>query len=117
MHGGIHGGRCTLSRISTRLSTSARLNGGKLFGACSARDTMETTKGINCDSTPSLTRSSGAMGGKSGEGLASLVGCAHTLGMGPTLGDLGSNGHVDLRAGRREDNSGRKYKTLRWRVS
>ena len=63
-----------MSRISTRFSASAGLIGGEPFGDCSARNAVETTKGISRDSTPNLTRSSAAIGGKSGERLSSSVG-------------------------------------------
>ena len=62
-----------MSRISTRFFASAGLSGGEPPGDCSASNVVETTKGISCDSTPSFARSSGAMGGSSGEGTYSSV--------------------------------------------
>ena len=40
---------------------------------------METTKGISCDATPSFARSSGVIGGKSGE-KSSSADCAQDAG-------------------------------------
>ena len=54
-----------MSRISTRFSASAGLREGEPFDDCSTRNVVETMKGISCDSTPSFTRSSVAIGGKS----------------------------------------------------
>ena len=66
----------TLSRISISFSAPALLSGGEPLGDCSARNIVEMMKGISCASTPSFARSSGAIGGKSGEGLSSSVGYA-----------------------------------------
>jgi hypothetical protein len=81
----MEGGRRTLSRISTRFSASAGLSGGEPLGDCSARNVVETMKGMSWDSTPSFTRSSGAMGGKSGSGVSS-VGQARDRGGGTRSG-------------------------------
>ena len=59
--------RCTLSRISIRLSASAGLSGGEPFDDCSTRNIVEIMKGMSRDSTPSLARSLGTTGGRSGE--------------------------------------------------
>jgi len=67
----------TLSRISIRFSASAGLSGGEPLGDCSARNVVETMKGISCGSTPSFARSSGEIGGKSGKWLRLLVGCTY----------------------------------------
>ena len=64
----------TLSRVSTRFSTSTGLSGGTTVGDCSACSSVEIMKGISCDSTPSFARSEGVMGGGSGEGCFLLVG-------------------------------------------
>ena len=63
-----------MSRISTGSSASAGVSGGEPFGDCSARNVVETTKGISRGSTPNFARSSAAIGGKSCEGLSSSVG-------------------------------------------
>ena len=60
-----------MSRISIRFSASLGLSGGGPFGDCSAHNVAETMKGINRDSTPSFTRSSGAMGGKPRKDISS----------------------------------------------
>jgi len=62
MQGVIHGGERTLSRISTRFPASAKLSGGEPFDGCSARDIVETVKGMSCGSIPSFARSSGTIG-------------------------------------------------------
>ena len=74
-----------MSSVSTSFSASAKPSGGKPLGSCSARRVVDMMKGISCDSTPSFVRSSGAIGGKSDEGL--LVGDIHK-----TLGDWDSLG-------------------------
>ena len=63
----------TLSRISIRFSASTGLRGGEPLGDCSARNAAETTKGINCASTPNFVSSSKKVGVKSGGGLSSSV--------------------------------------------
>ena len=63
----------TLSRISTKNSTSAGLSGGEPSGDCSSCRTVDMMKGIICDSTPSSARSSGVIGGKSKSGERLLV--------------------------------------------
>ena len=68
MGGRIHDVGHTLSRISIRFTASAGVSGGEPLGDCSARNVVETMKGISCASTPSFARSSGAIGGKSGGG-------------------------------------------------
>lgn len=54
--------------ISTRSFASVGLSVGVSSDDCSARNAAETTKGMSWGSTLSLTRSSGVMGGGSGEG-------------------------------------------------
>ena len=89
-----------MSRISTRFFASAGLRGGEPLGDCSARRVVDTMKGISWDSTPSFTRSSGEIGGKSGERhLVSGVAPKTLGGLVLTLGDLGVGGHVKRRAG------------------
>ena len=51
-------------------------SGLRSFGDCSARNVIETMKGISRDSTPSFSRSSAAIGGKSGERFLLSVGHA-----------------------------------------
>lgn len=55
-------------------SASVGLSGSEPLDDCSARNVVETMKGISRDSTPSFTRSSAAIGGRSGEGLSLSVG-------------------------------------------
>jgi len=74
VRGGIHGRGYTLSIISTRSSASVWLSGGELLGVCSSRDIAEMVKGISGDSTPVFARSSGVIGGNSGERLSLSVG-------------------------------------------
>ena len=59
----------TLSRISARFSASTGVSEGEPLGDCSARKVVEIMKGMSCAPTPSFARSSGAIGGRSGEGV------------------------------------------------
>ena len=77
-----------MSSISTRLSASTGLSGGKPLGDCSARNVVETMKGMSCDSTPSFVRSS-AIGGNSGEGPSLSVVMFAAVGVGTHPGGLG----------------------------
>jgi len=78
----------TLSRISTRSSASDGVSGGEASGNSLTRNVVETTKGISRGSTPSFTRSSAAVGGKSGEKpprqqvMVALVETTHSVGPG-----------------------------------
>jgi len=65
--------RCTSLRASTTLSG---LSEGDPFNDCPVRNVVETMEGTRRDSTPSLTRSSAQMGGRSCKGISSSVGCA-----------------------------------------
>ena len=95
--GGVHVVDHTSSRISISFSASALLSGGQPLGDCSARNVVEMMKGISCASTPSFARSSGAIGGKSGEGLSSSVGYARDDGVWDSL--WGTYGARDILSG------------------
>ena len=75
----------TLSRSSIKFTASVRVSGGEPLGDSSARNTVEMMKCISCASTPSFARSSGAIGGNSGEGLSLSVGYARNDGVRDSL--------------------------------